>query len=718
MEVGPVSMTRQMVQSPQQQRQQPNHAVTESDDGGSREGDGDKVAALLEQIMALLRLLLGVSSKLVRPTLEQIISKSIPTINYIYRQVAPRRIRDWLRIVQTSMQNGLQIITQTPQGRELSEETIETAFHAKRLLTSANSRQLLVESVGSYVKLIDALRTPETKAFLTSLPVILCRIADTLASGDAKCLYHSSTEVILKLIETIGQPETTLALAEITAELCYVLEMEREFYDPRRRTRGRTKKLRRGRRRKIRLAGYMSSDETLCNAKRRYGRNRFIRNTYRDRELIQDEGNRNQESNTVCDVEDAILSSLGDCTLVDNAWFLGLGNKNLKGGKEDEVSLPSRVVLHKTANSGDSIEETDTISLDFELDSPEKMIENANENPKLTNVDYLRSGIKKRENCLIQRELTLSKEDNIRAKALASDSKTKSAGSTLQNADSASTNLDIEDLVLRESNTLCVEDKNNLLCGEKETVEKNTSKIIIADEDSKGHYDGNADSLSHCKTTPHAKNPEFRGSTSASVHFFRALDDVHRALCQDGIPSHNDGDNNKEIGSDLNQKPASMAQRNDTHNGRRYFRFISSDSDKVKSERERKEPSTPMFSHLLSLLNLSKKQKRYIFLGGIVAVSFCGLILGFGCYGFYKFFLDNETAIHLDPKTSTLEPNEFVIRIVHENVPIDSHCTNYRSAEKTILPNVINSIESGIISQDNNLKERVEQSLHNVKDII
>ena len=185
-----------MVHGPQQQRHQPNHAAAESDDEGSGDENRDKVATLVEQIMALLRLTFGVSSKLVRPTLEQLLSKPIPTINYIYNHATPQRLRDWLQIVQASVHNSLQIVTQTSKGKELSEDAIQTASNAMHLLTSANSRQLLIESMGTYVKLIDALRSPETKSFLTSLPVLLCRLADTVASGEAKCLYHSSTEVI------------------------------------------------------------------------------------------------------------------------------------------------------------------------------------------------------------------------------------------------------------------------------------------------------------------------------------------------------------------------------------------------------------------------------------------------------------------------------------------------------------------------------------------
>jgi hypothetical protein len=731
-----------MVHGPQQQRHQPNHAAAESDDEGSGDENRDKVATLVEQIMALLRLTFGVSSKLVRPTLEQLLSKSIPTINYIYNHATPQRLRDWLQIVQASVHNSLQIVTQTSKGKELSEDAIQTASNAMHLLTSANSRQLLIESMGTYVKLIDALRSPETKSFLTSLPVLLCRLADTVASGEAKCLYHSSTEVILKLIETMGQPETTLALAEVTAELCHVLEMERDFYGPWSRRR-RTKKLKRGRRRKIRLIGYASGDEAVKNAKRRYGRNRYIRDTYQDRTILKDRDLENDESDDACAVEDAILSSLGDGTLKDNAWF-GLGNQDVKGISEDELSLPSRVVLHKTPSAGNSIQEADAISMDFDqsMDSPGKYNNNIDGNFKSIDMDYLRSSIKDREKALSERQLsTLSKEE-VHPKI--SDPPLKNCvGSVSDMCEDASSDADIEDLVLKESNSVQDADINNSpWIGKQPKVadEMNPNRILVGDEDMNTYHD-ERNLMAH-STLLNSKNIELGGSSSAAVHFYRALDDVHRKIRSDRISDnrYNTTDDAKtenreqisENGSMSNQqnrtvnlskriRSSAIGNRRVRGHKRKAFRCTSSILDKQQSVKEEDKPVTSITSHLLSLLNLSRKQKIIIALGGIVFTFFCFLFFGFGCYGFYKFFIENKTAMYSTKKTSSFEPNEIVIRIVHDNIisdQVDTKECMIRTTEDTIINHATEALKAGVISQDYNFIDRVERSLDDINDSI
>ena len=706
-----------MVHVPEQ-RQQSNCAAVESDDDESSGESREKVASLVDQIMALLKLTFGVSSKLVRPTLEQLLSKSIPTINYIYNHATPQRLRDWLRIVQASGHNSLQIITQTPKGKELSDGAIQTASNAMHLLTSANSRQLIIELMGTYVKLIDALRSPETKTFLTSLPVLLCRLVDTIASGEAKCLYHSSTDVILGLIETMGQPETTLALAEVTAELCHVLEMEREFYGPWSRRR-RTKRLRRSRRRRIRLIGYASGEEADKNAKRRYGRNRYIRDTYRNRTLVKDKHFENDESDDMCDVEDAILSSLGDGTIKDNAWF-GLGNQDVEGMSEDEVSLPSRVVLHKTQSTGNTVQDEDTVSIDFgqSLDPPGKCNTNIERNLKSINMDYLRSSIKDRERALSERQEVHPKRS---VAPLLNDE-----GSIGEKSEDDLCDADIEDLVLNESAIVKDADSNDLLCIEKLPQVANVmnpSKIVVGDEDrnichdDRNHMGGG--------TLLTSNNLNLRESSAAFLHYYRALEEIHRknrddSVDQDSSTAYNTNKEKREQtfenGSTLNSQIRSTNLTNQKVRVRggktKTYQYISNSTvDKQQTGKGEDETTMSRTSHLLSLITLNRKQKQLIAMGCGVFIFFSFLSFGFTCYGVYKFFIEKETTSCLTNQRFSSVSNEIVIRIVHDNAIIGK-----LSEEDTLIHHITNAVEEGVISQDYNFKGRVQRSLEDIYD--
>ena len=120
--------------------------------------------------------------------------------------------------------------------------------------------------------------TPETKVFLDQLSVLGCRLVDAAASGRNKKLLHDVSDAVWAGLELISDPSSTLAFAEVTAYLCFALEMEDALYREQPISRQRA-------------------------ARRRYQRNAYQRSTYTDVNMMQD-------ADTT--VEQVMLSSLGE----------------------------------------------------------------------------------------------------------------------------------------------------------------------------------------------------------------------------------------------------------------------------------------------------------------------------------------------------------------------------------------------------------------------
>lgn len=98
--------------------------------------------------------------------------------------------------------------------------------------TTDKSRQLLVESAAAFVKGGQVLKTPETKEFIDHCAILMCRLVDAFSTPKAKHLYHDLAQSIWAAIETFADPGTTKAIAQITANLCYTLEMEHILHQP------------------------------------------------------------------------------------------------------------------------------------------------------------------------------------------------------------------------------------------------------------------------------------------------------------------------------------------------------------------------------------------------------------------------------------------------------------------------------------------------------
>ncbi len=387
------------------------------------------------------------------------------------------------------------------------------------------------------VKLIEALRTPQTEAFLKSLPVCTIRILDLLASGEAKLLYHSIAEFVWNVINVLGQEETTIALAEFTALFVNALQKERECHG----SWSRQKHRGRGKKRRVKVASleekrmyHSASPSANVKAKRRRERNKFMKQTYTDRVLLSDDRGRiGPESydgiSANGSVEDAILSSLGESNN-NKAWltFMGRGASGDSGGGknddgDDAASLPSKVVLPRVDSRGDVVGYEDSIigDLNDSLDIPSEFGEEddrfvgGGKASRGVNVTRLREGIKMRAKKNFEKHGSRNnKIDNKRP-----PSTFMADGNIYNDADIVEERDAIEDLVMSAGNSTVKSPAKPF-----EKVERSTKERHLA------HEDLEVDASARRESLPTSRDDAPRGSYSSVVQFRQALEDFQARL--------------------------------------------------------------------------------------------------------------------------------------------------------------------------------------------
>jgi hypothetical protein len=277
---------------------------------------------LTDQLMAgtleLLKMAGGVTlsttGKLASPPLHVTRTVLLPalwqTLADYLTSVTPLRVKDWFRILWSSVHHIISVIGNTNKGKIFQNKLCTVSGGLLDCVSSDVSRQALMDGMASVVKLNEALHTPQVKALLEQLSVLACRLVDVAASGRNKKLLHNVSDAAWAGLELMSDPSCTLALAEVTAYLCYALEMEdalhREEVVPVDRKRA---------------------------AQRRHERNAYQKQTYVDPNLTTD-------ANST--VEQVLLSSLGEITT-----------------GRDEASFPSNVILNTHGEQSAPVSEKD-----------------------------------------------------------------------------------------------------------------------------------------------------------------------------------------------------------------------------------------------------------------------------------------------------------------------------------------------------------------------
>ena len=649
---------------------------------------------LLNQILSLLKISLNASTKLVTPAIQQLLQSIVPTLTHYYQQLAPVRIQEWLQIGTSALQNIFTILSQTEQGKEVLSQINDVNSNTIHLLTSLNVRQVIIEGVGVHVKAIEALRTPQMKTFLMSLPVFSIRVLDIVSSGEAKLLYHSMTNLAWNMIELLGRDETTLALAEVTALLVNALERERECRGPWNR-----KQVRRVRKNRVKVASLHRNNMAAAaasNARKRYERNRFIAQTYTDRVMLKEKTTCSEDGSVYGDatVEDAILSSLGDGTRSDNAWLTALGrNDDSSHGVIDAASLPSKVMLpridsHAEVSVGSiHLDEFDEQSQHKSLYAVDADRDENGEERETVDISYLRDGIKlRREKTERISNISALPSERGNSKHLSTMS---IAGSSIGHSVECDDQIGIEDLILDEDSTSQIQ-KSPV---KRYEIKSKGSKHLEHEDYSRDSDDQSSDDLDldldseKNNNNGRTKIDPTRGLYSSSAHYYRTVEDFQTTLRNQNIAkelqnSKKDGDEAipgvsiSQSGDKKWQSKAVAAAGAGNEMGQNVLRRKGSSMHSMPTRfRANVEQAEEKEEDLqLVIIRVAKKliggvpRRHKIVLGIIVGGSIFFIIVWFllGCYGLY--FLTQQVFSHGANQMPSYgaSQTEFVLRIVQD----------------------------------------------------
>ncbi|OEU07047.1 hypothetical protein FRACYDRAFT_252149 [Fragilariopsis cylindrus CCMP1102] len=140
--------------------------------------------------------------------------------------ITPPRVQDWFRIISSSVYHFFTVVVSgsSLHGMQFRSQVGVVVQSFLEAWSAPESRQVVVDTMATGVKLAGALHTPEMELFLEQVGVLGCRFVDALASGKSKEFIHNSKTLLWNGIELASDPSTTLALAEVTAHLCHALE--------------------------------------------------------------------------------------------------------------------------------------------------------------------------------------------------------------------------------------------------------------------------------------------------------------------------------------------------------------------------------------------------------------------------------------------------------------------------------------------------------------
>ena len=276
---------------------------------------GAALAGTLDVLKLLGGVTLSTTGKLAAPPLHVTRTFLLPSlwaalVDYV-SSTSPTRLRDWYRIVRSSVHHIVNTLKNTDAGHAFRSRLLLVVTDLVDCLSNDTTRQLLLDSVGCSVQLAEALHTPEWQAWMQQLTVTACRGVEALADGRTQLLLHDLQTAAWTGCELLADPETVTAMAEVTAYLCYALEMEQQgLHNPQQR-----------------------QDNKDGTTRRRRERQRYQAAVANDRTTLQ--------TNPDVTVEEVILSSLG----------VDLDDDDDNNDDDGENSVPHSIVLETTQSS-------------------------------------------------------------------------------------------------------------------------------------------------------------------------------------------------------------------------------------------------------------------------------------------------------------------------------------------------------------------------------
>jgi hypothetical protein len=221
---------------------------------------------------------------------------------------SPVRLKDWFRIFSTSIYHVFNTLQNTEAGHEFSNRMLVIMIDFIDCLSAETTRQLLLDGMSCFVKFFEIIHTPIFQSYCEQLTISGCRLIDALSNGRNKLLLYDIQKALASAGELLADPVTTVALAEVTAYLCYALEMEDQQIQ-------------------VDEHRHIPTTTTGNATNGTGGQRRRVRDSYQAEAVLQRDTLDNGHS-----VEEAILSSLG----VDN---------NQNNNSDVDGSIPVSIVL-------------------------------------------------------------------------------------------------------------------------------------------------------------------------------------------------------------------------------------------------------------------------------------------------------------------------------------------------------------------------------------
>ena len=202
------------------------------------------------------------------------------------------------------------VLRSTERGTEFRQRFLLVLGDLIDCLSSDLTRQVLVDATACTVKLGNAMFTPEMEQFLEQVTIWACRMLEALSSGRVKQGLFDVQQLVWATCALWADPQTIAALAEVTAYLCYALEMEDAILDG---------NIGAGLKSNANVPTHEKSklQQQKKQQRHRKNRNEFQKTTFQNRILIRN-------PNTT--LEEAILSSLSP----------GIGSSRSTLSRDDE----------------------------------------------------------------------------------------------------------------------------------------------------------------------------------------------------------------------------------------------------------------------------------------------------------------------------------------------------------------------------------------------
>ena len=545
---------------------------------------------------------------------------------------SPVRLKDWFRIFSASIYHVFNTLQNTEAGHEFSNRMLVVMIDLIDCISAETTRQLLLDGMSCFVKFFEIIHTPIFQSYCEQLAISGCRLIDALSNGRNKLLLFDMQKAVTSAGELLADPATTVALAEVTAYLCYALEMEDQ---------------------QIQIDEHRHIPMTTTGSTNNGGgsQRRKVRDTYQDEAALQRDTLDNGHS-----VEEAILSSLGVVNDYQN---------DCHGG----ASIPASIIVDPDPQNKTMFNDVSTGPNQNNHQDISKTLEWHERARNDVDVHVLREGILQRAHDL--KEATKLKQNSSLPpkKPHAGIDCKEVMDNMLDKTTIDEQILDLEEQDVQDKVTTVADDVG---CLSKARRNKQTVAFQPPNADHEKEKEKNmtfTDCNSFGLPVMQRERAERKEGENANEHFYRILDEILGEARKDSA--------NKIIAEQMAQPTGIKAgiSRNLRQNGPSNS-TIKDRLNEIRLElKESKHNATKTKKRSISSTMLDKTGKKFFLVVGLVALSIVTFWFLMGCYGLYVYFnpsalLQESISSRVDNSGGAATPHEIVIRVVKEIVHV------------------------------------------------